>query len=642
VGVPSGAVGDTLDPEPQNTEATNGAEVITDADDSVSSGPAAAAQMCELRFNVLAHTEVGQTVCVVGDVPALGNWEVGDGLMLRWTEGDVWEGSVRVPQGAEVEYKTAIVQTTPLFWQEGDDTHVTVPASGESIYRDFAGESLDEETIATAHEEALAAAAAAAEAEAAAAAEAEAAAAQEAAAAAAAEAEAEEENEFLLSKSEVADAVAKAKGLLADAEPVVETDSGADDAVGADAELDAAVVAVAEPVAQAEAGAVDSVNGAEADAKLGVAVEKAALAAAASIEAEMAAAAVAAAKAKMEAKLALGIVTPAEAAAAAAAAAAPMASEAGTAAPSPTSDEVMNPSALKVDELKAELKTRGLSTKGLKAELVERLTAALAEDGAAVATEEDLSTDDEDATTDADNLTEESESDIGMPEAAVDAAFEAAAEVQEALELGSDAGVSKSQEEDKAFEDLGRAIVEAAGDSEALEEVSLFQEGIAATADEVASAAADATSAKEAIGDAAAGIVAESLAAAADATADEVADNAADVPALLEASTDEGLEDTESSDSSEGSMGVMARVAAALVAVHQTEGLVDDAPSAFDADSPGSAYAAKMPETQAASTVAPPHSAFTAALEKVAARAKEITEARLKAKYTDINMPMDS
>ena len=605
--------------------------------------------MCELRFNVLAHTEVGQTVCVVGDVPALGNWEVGDGLMLRWTEGDVWEGSVRVPQGAEVEYKTAIVQTTPLFWQEGDDTHVTVPASGESIYRDFAGESLDEETIATAHEEALAAAAAAAEAEAAAAAEAEAAAAEaeaaaarEAAAAAAAEAEAEEENEFLLSKSEVADAVAKAKGLLADAEPVVETDSGADDAVGADAELDAAVVAVAEPVAQAEAGAVDSVNGAEADAKLGVAVEKAALAAAASIEAEMAAAAVAAAKAKMEAKLALGIVTPAEAAAAAAAAAAPMASEAGTAAPSPTSDEVMNPSALKVDELKAELKTRGLSTKGLKAELVERLTAALADDGAAVATEEDLSTDDEDATTDADNLTEESESEIGMPEAAVDAAFEAAAEVQEALELGSDAGVSKYQEEDKAFEDLGRAIVEAAGDSEALEEVSLFQEGIAATADEVASAAADATSAKEAIGDAAAGIVAESLAAAADATADEVADNAADVPPVLEASTDEGLEDTESSDSSEGSMGVMARVAAALVAVHQTEGLVDDAPSAFDADSPGSAYAAKMPETQAASTVAPPHSAFTAALENVLARAKEVTEARLKAKYTDINMPMDS
>ena len=47
--------------------------------------------MCELRFNVLAHTEVGQTVCVVGDVPALGNWEVGDGLMLRWTEGDVWD-----------------------------------------------------------------------------------------------------------------------------------------------------------------------------------------------------------------------------------------------------------------------------------------------------------------------------------------------------------------------------------------------------------------------------------------------------------------------------------------------------------------------------------------------------------------------
>ena len=49
-----------------------------------------------------------------------------------------------------------------------------------------------------------------------------------------------------------------------------------------------------------------------------------------------------------------------------------------------------------------------------------------------------------------------------------------------------------------------------------------------------------------------------------------------------------------------------------------------------------------MPETQAASTVAPPHSAFTAALEKVLARAKEVTEARLKAKYTDINMPMDS
>jgi hypothetical protein len=63
-----------------------------------------------LKFAIrCSDTAYGEQLAVVGNTTALGAWdEKSKGVALKWSEGDVWKGSVEVPAGGNVEYKLLI------------------------------------------------------------------------------------------------------------------------------------------------------------------------------------------------------------------------------------------------------------------------------------------------------------------------------------------------------------------------------------------------------------------------------------------------------------------------------------------------------------------------------------------------------
>lgn len=51
------------------------------------------------QFHVRYKTDFGQTVCLVGNVDALGKWQVDHAVQLAWSEGHLWQGSIPIPEG---------------------------------------------------------------------------------------------------------------------------------------------------------------------------------------------------------------------------------------------------------------------------------------------------------------------------------------------------------------------------------------------------------------------------------------------------------------------------------------------------------------------------------------------------------------
>ena len=47
----------------------------------------------------------GQQLVVVGNVGQLGGWELGRGATMTWSPGDVWQATVDLPVGTNIEYK---------------------------------------------------------------------------------------------------------------------------------------------------------------------------------------------------------------------------------------------------------------------------------------------------------------------------------------------------------------------------------------------------------------------------------------------------------------------------------------------------------------------------------------------------------
>ena len=62
----------------------------------------------KVNFAIKMTGNYGDQVCVVGNTEKLGKWNAQNGVWLTWSDGDVWKGSVTVPQGGYVEYKLAV------------------------------------------------------------------------------------------------------------------------------------------------------------------------------------------------------------------------------------------------------------------------------------------------------------------------------------------------------------------------------------------------------------------------------------------------------------------------------------------------------------------------------------------------------
>ncbi len=50
-----------------------------------------------MSFSLSYRCNFGQKLCIAGSISPLGQWNVGQCLDMRWTDGDVWQAELEVP-----------------------------------------------------------------------------------------------------------------------------------------------------------------------------------------------------------------------------------------------------------------------------------------------------------------------------------------------------------------------------------------------------------------------------------------------------------------------------------------------------------------------------------------------------------------
>lgn len=88
-----------------------------------------------IRFTLNRRTEFGRGHRIVGDCPALGNWDARDGAEMRWNPNDSWTASAQLPPGATIEFKCIEVgsddQDEDVRWEPGHNHAIVVPEAGQ-------------------------------------------------------------------------------------------------------------------------------------------------------------------------------------------------------------------------------------------------------------------------------------------------------------------------------------------------------------------------------------------------------------------------------------------------------------------------------------------------------------------------------
>jgi len=109
------------------------ARVATFARNPSRTHPAASARRvasasATVSFEIHAQLEYGDGLRVTGNVPALGDWDLSRGLVLRWTEGNVWVGRFDV-ESSTVDLEFKCVRTredASAAWEDGDNRTAVV------------------------------------------------------------------------------------------------------------------------------------------------------------------------------------------------------------------------------------------------------------------------------------------------------------------------------------------------------------------------------------------------------------------------------------------------------------------------------------------------------------------------------------
>ena len=94
----------------------------------------ASATMVAVTFHEFVTTLYGQTIKIVGDIDALGNWNPDQGIVLSASEytpdNPLWSVTVNLQPGQVIEYKYINVAADSTITWEGDPNHTfTAPAS---------------------------------------------------------------------------------------------------------------------------------------------------------------------------------------------------------------------------------------------------------------------------------------------------------------------------------------------------------------------------------------------------------------------------------------------------------------------------------------------------------------------------------
>ncbi|SEG10489.1 alpha-amylase [Thermomonospora echinospora] len=91
------------------------------------------------KYNLQAHTVVGQDVYVVGNIPELGNWNPAHAVKLNTDAGTYphWSGSAALPANTPIAYKYIIKKDNdPVIWEQGGNRTATTTGSGEHVFND--------------------------------------------------------------------------------------------------------------------------------------------------------------------------------------------------------------------------------------------------------------------------------------------------------------------------------------------------------------------------------------------------------------------------------------------------------------------------------------------------------------------------
>ncbi|KAJ9143535.1 Glucoamylase [Coniochaeta hoffmannii] len=114
--------------------ATGTATTGTGTKTSTTATSCATATSVAVTFNERKTTTFGQTVKIVGNIAALGNWNTANAVALSATgytsSNPVWSGTVSLPAGQAIQYKYIVVNTDGSVTWEADPNHsYTVPAT---------------------------------------------------------------------------------------------------------------------------------------------------------------------------------------------------------------------------------------------------------------------------------------------------------------------------------------------------------------------------------------------------------------------------------------------------------------------------------------------------------------------------------
>ena len=93
-----------------------------------------------VTFNERASTQWGQTIKIVGNHPALGNWNVKNGITLSsagYTSSDpLWSIAILLPAGSSIEYKYVNIQVDGTArWEADPNRQFTVPSTCDVVTR---------------------------------------------------------------------------------------------------------------------------------------------------------------------------------------------------------------------------------------------------------------------------------------------------------------------------------------------------------------------------------------------------------------------------------------------------------------------------------------------------------------------------
>lgn len=53
--------------------------------------------LVRLRLAIPYHCNFGQHLCIVGSTESLGAWNIDQGVMMEWSDGDVWSADFDLP-----------------------------------------------------------------------------------------------------------------------------------------------------------------------------------------------------------------------------------------------------------------------------------------------------------------------------------------------------------------------------------------------------------------------------------------------------------------------------------------------------------------------------------------------------------------